>query len=101
LLGGGDISRRHIPIFLSEFIQGNGKIPLEVFTNDEAAAHNRRDELIRQGLRCYLIVGSGAIDQQGGAVKFPFNSLRRMVRALICRVDVDAIVVASGTEKLG
>ncbi len=100
LLGGGDISRRHIPVFLSEFVQGDGKIPVEVFAEDEIAARNRRDELIRQELRCYLITGSGAIDPQGIVVKFPFNSLKRMVRALICRADVDAIVIATGTEQL-
>jgi cyanophycin synthetase len=95
LFGGGDISRRHIPIFFRNFIQGDGKIPIEVFAGSDNSAKKRQGALLKQGLRCYLTSANWTVDPQGIEVKFSFDGLRNRIRALICRPDVDAIIIAS------
>ena len=37
LLGGGEISRRHVPEFLQRLLGGNGRIPVEAFVGGESA----------------------------------------------------------------
>lgn len=90
LFGGGEISRASIPLFLAEFIEGDGKIPIEIFDTEEAAL-TRQAAYQKRGMRCYFTTATKTIDFSGGAVMMPFDDIRRRLKALVCRSDVDAI----------
>lgn len=90
LFGGGEISRSHIPRFFKEFIDGDGKIPIESFET-EGAALERQKALSQRGLRCYFTTPSKTIDYSGNHLIMPFNDIRQRLRALACQSDVDAI----------
>ncbi|MEO0003779.1 MAG: hypothetical protein RLZZ22_1471, partial [Pseudomonadota bacterium] len=56
-LGGGEISRRQIPVLLDWLIQDRGRIPVEIFVGGDAAwtaASQRWQALLADGLRAYL-----------------------------------------------
>ena len=95
LFGGGEISRRHIPIFLKELVDGQGRIPIEVFEGQDAAgkASKRHAEMTRRGLRCFLTTHSQTLDARFQELKMASQGISNRVRALLCRREVDAIVV--------
>jgi cyanophycin synthetase len=99
LLGGGAISRRYIPGFLKDLIQGDGRIPVETFdaSSGEAAALARRAALTGQGLRCWLTSADKTLDAQGRDIQLALMGLENRVKALLCRDDVDALVLLSGS----
>lgn len=94
LFGGGDISRSHIPRFLQDLMQGDGRIPVEACA-DKAAALARQAAHAAQGLRCAFTSARETVDASGRAIVMPFDELRRRVQALALRGDVDAIVVCA------
>ncbi len=98
LFGGGEISRRHIPIFLKELLGGDGRIPIEI-VDGEVAAGKRRAQLAATGVRCYLTSGTRTLDAQGQPVELAFRSTIMRVRALLYYGDVDAIVIAMEAEQ--
>jgi len=92
LLGGGDISRAHIPRFLREFMPGQGKIPVQVVATEAAALQAQADHL-RAGLRCYVTSADKTLSPTGQLIVMPLNTLPQRFKALICRTDVDAVVM--------
>lgn len=94
LLGGGEISRLHIPDYLARFIEGDGRIPVESFGN-QALATKRHTELVGEGIRCFLTSGVTTRDPAGRLIVMPLRGLKQRVRALFHRADVDAIVTFS------
>lgn len=96
LFGGAAISRSYIPKFFAEFINGDGKIPIEPFDIEEVAIA-RQKVYAEKGLRCYFTTPSKTLDFSGNHLVMPFKDIRQRLRALVCRSDVDAIVfVANG-----
>ena len=96
LLGGGEISRRHIPVFLRDFLDGDGRIPMEGFQGGESGlqiALNRQRELIERGMRCYFTTSTRTLDAKGMERILPFQNLDQRVAALLLSPEVDAIVV--------
>jgi cyanophycin synthetase len=95
LFGGGEISRRYIPIFLKELIDGQGRIPIEVFEGQDAAgkASQMHAEMAKRGLRCFLTTRSQTLDAKFQELKMASQGISNRVRALLCRPEVDAIVV--------
>jgi len=91
LFGGAEISRSYIPKFFAEFIDGNGKIPVEAFESEDAAAA-RQQAFGQQGVRCYLLTATKTLDPGGHEIVLPMSGMRLRLRALACRSDVDAIV---------
>lgn len=91
LFGGGKISRSYIPKFFKEFIDGDGRIPIEGF-NSEDSAIARQKELIHKGVRCYFTTSIRTIDFAEKELVMPFKDIRDRLRALIYRSNVDAIV---------
>jgi len=89
---GSTISQAYIPQVLTQLIDGDGKIPIESFATEEAAKA-RQKHYCDRGYRCFLTAADMTIDFLGNQLVMPFNALRPRVRALICRSDVDAIVV--------
>jgi len=92
LFGGAEISRSHIPSFFKEFIDGDGKIPIEVF-NAETAALTSQKQQIKQGRRCYLTSSEMTYDDLGNEIYMPFKGLNQRIRALLMRQDVDALAI--------
>ena len=95
LFGGGDISRRHIPVFLRQFMQGDGKIPIELFDGEMAMAlaDARQAELLAQGGRCFTTSATRTMDHRQMELVMPLDRLEDRVRALLCRPDVDALLI--------
>lgn len=100
LLGGGEISRRHVSGFLQDLMQGDGRIPVEMYDApaQEAAAMARQAALTSQGLRCWLTLADKTLDAQGREIQLTLTGLENRVKALLCRDDVDALVVLSGAR---
>ena len=94
VFGDAEISKSYIPEFFKEFMDGDGKIPIEVFDNEEAAeAFQKRQAL--QGKRCYLTTAARTIDELGEHIVMPFKNIKQRIRALILRSDVDAIAIVN------
>lgn len=95
LMGGGEISRSYLPAFFRDFLDGDGKIPLERFAGEgaEARAHQRQSEHVLAGLRCFVTAAGKTVDAQGKPVMMPFTRLEDRVQALLCRADVDALML--------
>jgi len=92
LLGGADISRSYIPAFLADYLEGDGKIPIETFATGEAALA-QQTAYKQKGLRCYFTSQTKTLDAAGRNVVMPFGDVNQRVRALLCRADVDAVVI--------
>lgn len=92
LLGGAEISRSYLPTFFSRLIEGNGRIPVEVYDHQATA----REALFRNrenGLRCFFVSEQQTLDDCLVDIHLCCASLSDKVIALLCRSDVDAIVV--------
>jgi acyl-coenzyme A synthetase/AMP-(fatty) acid ligase/D-alanine-D-alanine ligase-like ATP-grasp enzyme len=103
LLGGGEISRSHIPACLARLVKGDGRIPVEAVVGDDAsltAARARQEELVRAGVRCYLTSHELTLQATGEEIRFPFTSLHQRCQALLLDRRVDAIVLAIQTDEL-
>ena len=92
LFGGAEISRSYIPAFFAEFINGDGVIPTKVFDTEGAALDFQRLQ-INQGKRCYFTDSGRTLDHSGNEIVMPFKDVKKRVRALFMRKDVDAIAV--------
>ncbi len=102
LLGGGEISRRHIPVFLDDLMPDSGCIPVEVFVGGSAALEAARERwrgLLADGLRCYLTTHDTTLAPSGEEWIFPFQGAYRRVRAMVLSSTVDAIVLVVQTDE--
>lgn len=103
LLGGGDISRSHLPSFLNKFIAGTGTIPVEVFVGGEAAwaaATQRWQEMLASGLKAHISHEHQTFMPAGTEWHMPFISLYRRARALVMSAQVHALVLVVQTDEL-
>lgn len=102
LLGGGEISRQHLPAFLATFITGRGRIPVEVFVGDQTAldaARERQKALVSTHGRCFASSHAVTLSPSGEVMHFAFESLHRRCRALLLNSQVDALVVVVQTDE--
>jgi len=102
LLGGGEISRRHIPQFLEHYIVGDGRIPVEVFVGGESAwqaASERWRAFLDQGVNCYMTSGTQTLDPSGKKFHMPSTGLFQGARALVLFSEVEAIVLVVQTDE--
>lgn len=95
LLGGGDISRRHIPAFLGEYIDGEGRIPVEEYSGEQAmaAARARQEEFNKKGHSCFITSAEQTIAPDGKNIVLPFSRLEERKKALLCRRGVEALII--------
>lgn len=103
LLGGGEISRRHVPEFLARLIGGDGRIPVEAIIGSAAAldaARARQKEFAGERIRCFVTSHETTIAASGEEMRFPFKSLYRRCKALLLDKRVDAIVMVIQTDEL-
>lgn len=105
LLGGGEISRSHLPEFIRRLMGKRlGRIPVEAYVGGAEAqrvAEARWRELNAQGLRCSHVDAGGVRDPDGAAVhQAGASSITRRTRALLVDARVDAVVIAMTPEAL-
>ncbi|MEZ5735866.1 MAG: AMP-binding protein [Novosphingobium sp.] len=103
LLGGGEISRRYIPEYLDRLLDGDGRIPVEVFVGGDAAwqaAQARWQELRSAGPGVYLSNATQTLDGDGSEVPMPLSGLYHRTRALVLSRQVHALVLAVQSDEL-
>ncbi|MDO8958203.1 MAG: AMP-binding protein [Rhodocyclaceae bacterium] len=103
LFGGGEISRSHIPEFLARFIDGDGRIPIEVIVGGDSAldmAQARQKELSDRQVRCVVTSHETTLSPAGEVMPFPFRSLYQRCRALLMDERVETIVLVVQTDEL-
>ncbi len=96
LLGGGEISRRHIGRYLDYILENRGRIPVHAVVGGPEAwvtAQSQWKRLRAAGVSAYLTSDRQTFDGSGGACPIPGEGLRRKLEALRLRHDVEALVV--------
>ncbi|MBV1885616.1 MAG: hypothetical protein KUG61_00940, partial [Parvibaculaceae bacterium] len=96
LLGGGDISRSHLPADLERIIDNDGRIPIDIFMGSgdamvQAKAHHVA--LLKKGVRAYLTSHDETVDSNQSQRPYPFTSLAQRTKALLLDETVDALVL--------
>ena len=107
LLGGGEISRKHIPEFLRGLVQGDGRIPVEIFVGGASAwqaALDRMTELAQTQAGVYLTSDERTCCTQGvGLAPVPVHlsskGLDVRVKALLMDRRVAVLLVVAPTEE--
>ncbi len=102
LFGGGEISRRYIPIFFKKFMNGDGRIPIEAFVGGDTAmdiARQRQKKLISRRIKCVLTSHKTTLTISGEETYFLFQSLFKRCKALLMNCQVEAIVLAIQTDE--
>jgi cyanophycin synthetase len=103
LLGGGDISRSHVPEFIDRLIDDNGRIPIEAIIGGATAlkiALTRQKEMAQEQVSCFITSHEMTLTATGVEMQFPFNSLTRRCQALLMDRRVDAILLVVQTDEL-
>lgn len=96
-LGGGEISRRQIPVLLDWLVQDQGRIPIAVFVGGEAAwtaASQRWQAWLADGLRAYLTGPDLTLEPSGACHQMTLTGSYPRASALVLSHEVDAIAVA-------
>jgi len=102
LFGGGEISRQHIPVFLRDFMKGNGRIPVDVFSGGTSALNaslQQWEALRKKGVQAYLTNAEKTFSPSGKPLIMPFKSTYLRVRALALSAKVEAIVIALQSDE--
>lgn len=102
LLGGAEISRRHLAQFLDRLLQGDGRIPVEVFVGGESAfraAAARWRSLRFGGVGAVLTNGTETFSASGEAWPMPLRGVYQVARALTLSPRVSALVVVIAADE--
>jgi cyanophycin synthetase len=102
LFGGTEISKRYVPCFLENFIEGDGRIPVDVFVGGKEAfesAKNRQKQLLSNGVMCVLTSHDSTIDLAENEMTMPYNSLKKRCLALLLDRQIAALVVVVQTNE--
>lgn len=101
-LGGGEISRRHLPDLLAQWLPEGGQIPVELFVGGAAAwaaASLRWQRLLGQGVNAWISSATLTLGPSGQPRPMPWNGCYRRARALLLSADVAALVLAVPTAE--
>ena len=96
LLGGGEISRSHIPTFLKTLVSDEGRIPIHVHLGGIAALEAAQEEwkqMVNSGLRAALLNSQQTLLSDGRLKIMPLAGLYARSRALVLSPDIDALVL--------
>jgi cyanophycin synthetase len=107
LLGGGEISRKYIPEFLRGLVQGDGRIPVEVFVGEASAWQEALDRMAdlastQQGI--YLTSDESTCCANGAGhapvpVHLTSQGLTARVKALLMDRRVAVLLVVAPTQE--
>lgn len=98
LLGGGDISRRHIPEFLNRILRGDGRIPIHIWVGGDEAwtqAIEQWKHLRANGAEAFLTAHDRTLDADGNAYTLVATDLCSRVQGLLMQSEVGALVVVA------
>lgn len=101
LLGGGEISRAHIPSFLLGILKGNGKIPIEaIVSQNHGWTHGlaKWQSLIDTGVKAFLTDKLHTLDPKGQDFHMSPQNLNDRVQSLLMNNDVEALVIVAQNE---
>ncbi len=102
LLGGADISRRHIPMFLDDLLKGRGLIPVDVFVGGAGAwqaALQRQQSLVSQGLAAYVTHEFQTLAPTGEPIPMSLTGGYPRAQALLLSSRVGAMVLCVQTDE--
>lgn len=104
ILGTDAISTQAIPELLKQLLNGDGRIPLEVFVGDDAAmdaALSRQTQWRQQGIACFVTDGKLTWQADGTVQTMACNGAFQRTRALLMDKRPGALlVVLNDTEWL-
>lgn len=103
LLGNNTISRGYIPHFLGRYIDGDGRIPIDVVVGGKAAmdsARKRQQEMVSGTTNCFLTSHELTLRPSSDEITLPFASLYRRCRTLLMNREVEAVVLMIQTDEL-
>lgn len=98
LLGGGEISRRHLREYLTRVLPGGGRIPIEpVFDAhpEPGCARARQQARVAAGERAWLVSAKRCLAPDGEERRMAIDGLGNRLRALMLDREVDAVVVVA------
>jgi len=102
LLGGTTISKSYLPNFLEQFIDGDGRIPVDVFVGGEAAlnvAKQRQKDYLSQGVNSCLTSHKLTLYLSENEMVMPSNYLAQRCLALLTDKKVGALIVVVHTNE--
>ena len=102
LFGGTDISKRYVPRFLEHFIEGAGRISIDVFAGGKEAferARQRQQQLLLSGVPCVVTSHDSSIDLSENEMAMPYISLKKRCLALLLDRQIAALVVVVQTNE--
>ncbi|MBC3876022.1 ATP-binding protein [Undibacterium flavidum] len=102
LLGGGEISLRHIDTYLDYLLQDNGRIPVCLFVGDlhaHKAAQECWQQYLSEGFRAYFADAEQTLDPAGNLMYMPLHSASERAMALCYNPIVDAIVIVLSRDE--
>jgi cyanophycin synthetase len=102
MLGVGTSSIAAMPKILRQLVDGNGRIPVEVFVGDAKAleqGRQRQQELSRQGIACFLSNHTITEDPNGIPWSVMGQGVSLRARALLMDKQVEAIVLILHTDE--
>ena len=96
LLGGGEISRSYIPTYLERLLDGDGRIPVEIYVGGDSAlsaARERGAKLATELPGLVITTATHTESVDGQTIPMPLNGLGRRVQALTMRQSVEALII--------
>lgn len=103
LLGGGDISRHHIPRFLSEYLKDGGRIPIRVVIGGKSAwdtAVELQKKSGESGLSFHITDGNSTYKPDGSLQRYPFADIKKIIVSLINDYSVSGIIIVISSDDL-
>lgn len=101
-LGDGNVSRKYIPLFLKNFMEGDGRIPVDIFIGGSQAmieAKARHQSNVQKKISCFLTSDSLTLDPSGAPLSFTFQSLFKRCRALLMNRQVEKMILVAQTDE--
>lgn len=106
--GSSQISKSYIADFLDLYINGNGRIPVEVIVGSGSGTDSKTCQLateiqrsyLERGINCYITSHNTTIDSSGDNIHLPLTSLYERCRALLINSKVGGIVLIVQTDEL-
>lgn len=95
LLGGGDISKRHIEDYLGRLLTDRGRIPLHLYAGGKEARAKARahwEALCAAGTRAYLVDALHTLEPGGKVYVLKATSPQARLQALLLQKNVEAVV---------
>jgi len=95
-LGGGEISKRHLPRYFELLIEKEGRIPIHAVVGNTHTMNSAREEQARlntQGMAAFITSHEETFDPHGEKVVYPFTGLYARCQALLLDQRVEAIIL--------